>query len=708
MRQHPFGEKFHSFERPQWRNFGIHFALCAVAYPTLLIFVILARGRDLFWARVLVGMGCGLTGLTLGFSLLRLSRPIIEAITWATLIHQSRVAKLENGGIRLKDFAAHTDDPTSALGALKLMWDRFQYPGTIRSNRRNYDRRPWSLWILFFLANVGLAGALTFIFGRLVAIQVHIIHQYKNYQEFPVKGDITQGDIDRAVELNKAFENYALTWTLAPFSTHGGLPPVVSFPWASENTAASEPALSPRAPVSSANIPDAKPGNDMVYFAEVITNQLVPGGSGFGTFEDPTASVNGSSALIGGIGSWATETLASGPIVELEPGSVLRFPRWGIRIHCEKLLMFTHSIPRSESNKTYVFIPRDTLGGLFNHFNSSLPAAFEKTANTTTIRGADGVNDTMPADDELQSFASGGKFYDNGVAHSMMSVPLSMGTCPGSIITVETILVRLNTTYAEHGKFALLSNDSIPDVDGNPTHIGYDAAVCLQLYEPWIVEVYNSSVGVPNSIRLCDKGAEIHDMSWNVSPEVMTGVPLKDQPELSRALNSSHLISPYIAGHQNSVNQMLKDNGRDSFYVPSPTLVSYTDGEGAFGYTELSTDYYAKARAIADASNVLPYLAGSGSTVARLYPDKEVSDVYIHNGYYALAISVVFLMGALATFFVPRLPLGSPRRGFDLFSWMTAFAAREIVPDRASGLEKQMELNDIVQHAGEMRFRYVG
>jgi len=32
------------------------------------------------------------------------------------------------------------------------------------------------------------------------------------------------------------------------------------------------------------------------------------------------------------------------------------------------------------------------------------------------------------------------------------------------------------------------------------------------------------------------------------------------------------ILTRYIVGHQNSVNHILKDNGRDAFYVPSPTV----------------------------------------------------------------------------------------------------------------------------------------
>jgi hypothetical protein len=51
-------------------------------------------------------------------------------------------------------------------------------------------------------------------------------------------------------------QNYVLTWTLAPFSSHGELPAVVSLKWK----------------------------NESVFFSEVIHSQLIPSGSGFGTF----------------------------------------------------------------------------------------------------------------------------------------------------------------------------------------------------------------------------------------------------------------------------------------------------------------------------------------------------------------------------------------------------------------------------------------
>ena len=109
-------------------------------------------------------------------------------------------------------------------------------------------------------------------------------------------------------------------------------------------------------------------------------------------------------------------------------------------------------------------------------------------------------------------------------------------------MTMENILVRLNTTFAPKGTFGTRSNHSIPNKDGFATFIGYDAAVCLELYEPWIVEVYNSSVGFPSSMRIVDKAAEIKDMNTQQVKEKRLGKPVSD-PLVKRALNSTNMKS---------------------------------------------------------------------------------------------------------------------------------------------------------------------
>jgi len=139
-----------------------------------------------------------------------------------------------------------------------------------------------------------------------------------------------------------------------------------------------------------------------------------------------------------------------------------------------------------------------------------------------------------------------------------------------------------------------------------------------------------------------------------------------------------------------------------------PQLISFTGGDGPFGYTELSEVYYAKARALADANNVLPYFAGSGLVVARRYHDQVVTSAVISNALMGPTILAAFLMGLISALFVPRLPLDVPRRGFDLYSWLSAFYAHELVAERPAGISKDMDLRDIIDHTSELKFRYVG
>ncbi|CAA7269011.1 unnamed protein product [Cyclocybe aegerita] len=685
QKEHPFAK---NFEVPQWSKFAWHTGFCGLAYPVLLLFVRLAQDRTLFWARLFTGVGCGIIGLILGISLLKLARGILEAATWATVIHQSRVP--EGAGVRLKDLAAQSDDHASALTALKLIWDRRNYHGASREYRKFYDARPWSLWIILFLVNVIFAGVLPFVLARFVDIDVHIVHQYQKYYEITVKGDLSEADIKRASDLQAVFENYALTWTLAPFSVHGGLPPVVIFQY----------------------------GNDTVYFSEVILSQFLPNGNGFGTFETDTtlpsidADPHKPSQPQSDSGhdhheeqehaDWLERGFEQfSPPVELEPGSLIKFPRWGIRIKCAKIPdQQVNIIPLSENNRTYVFTPRAALAPLFAGFAMNFPEILKAPFN---FSAAMHQNDTVPDALRASDISLGAMFWDNGVAHSMKSTPLNMGEEGKGFVTVENILVRLNTTYAPHGKFDVLGPYPLLNEDGNMTYIGYDAAVCVELYEPWVLEVYNSSSGAPATMRIRDAMATLRDLEG----EDMKGERITD-PLVSRGLNSSHMWSAYVAGHQNSVNQIIKDNGRDFYYVPSPTLISFTGGQDPFSYTELSTAYYAKARALADAGNVLPYFVGSGMSVARQYHDRQSTTAVINKLYTLLVFLVVFLMGAISAFFVPRLPLDIPRRGFDLYSWMTAFQAQELVSERTSVFGKSMDLRDIKEHAGEIRFRYAG
>jgi hypothetical protein len=75
-RRHPFASQF---EAPDWQQLLIHSVLCFLAYPLLLLVALIASSRPLFWTRTIVGLGCGLIGLTLGLIPLALAQKFLEA-----------------------------------------------------------------------------------------------------------------------------------------------------------------------------------------------------------------------------------------------------------------------------------------------------------------------------------------------------------------------------------------------------------------------------------------------------------------------------------------------------------------------------------------------------------------------------------------------------------------------------------------------------
>lgn len=107
------------------------------------------------------------------------------------------------------------------------------------------------------------------------------------------------------------------------------------------------------------------------------------------------------------------------------------------------------------------------------------------------------------------------------------------------------MLVRLNTTYTPEGKFLQYSELNVPDENGTATNIGYDSAVCLELFEPWVLETYNTSVGFPTSLRIVDKGPVILDHRAGKMPEINIGNIVTD-PDAKRELNSTRLKAVYV------------------------------------------------------------------------------------------------------------------------------------------------------------------
>jgi len=120
---------------------------------------------------------------------------------------------------------------------------------------------------------------------------------------------------------------------------------------------------------------------------------------------------------------------------------------------------------------------------------------------------------------------------------------------------------------------------------------------------------------------------------------------------------------------------------------------------------------FAQARGRADSTYLLPFFAGSGLIVAQKYQDLVLSNASINTPAMLGYLAFLLLVGLIAGLFVPRLPLGMPRRGFELYTWMAAFQAGELegeINEHTGENEalKHMELDEIERAIGELKVRY--
>ena len=153
---------------------------------------------------------------------------------------------------------------------------------------------------------------------------------------------------------------------------------------------------------------------------------------------------------------------------------------------------------------------------------------------------------------------------------------------------------------------------------------------------------------------------------------------------------------------------MLKDNVLDRRYVPSPMTVSFTGGVGPESYTELSPQFYADVRGLADASNMLPFLSGTGPIIARAYPYAHLASASFRPPILAGVLGVTLLLGVLAGFLVPALPFDIPRRGFGLFSWVAALRGQELGGELTQNeIDRYMDLGELEKKLGEKRVHFV-
>ena len=155
------------------------------------------------------------------------------------------------------------------------------------------------------------------------------------------------------------------------------------------------------------------------------------------------------------------------------------------------------SVLRSNDTLTYVIVTKAFLENLFSSFSLPLPDVF-KTPGVSILS----PNDTLPSGVSMEEVAlvrwcvvlcagisifsvdlAVAWFEDDGMAHSFHTSMATLGKSGNGWVGAETVLIRLNNTFASSANFPIWSADPIEDASGF-TQIGYDAVVCVEMYEP--------------------------------------------------------------------------------------------------------------------------------------------------------------------------------------------------------------------------------
>jgi len=137
-------------------------------------------------------------------------------------------------------------------------------------------------------------------------------------------------------------------------------------------------------------------------------------------------------------------------------------------------------------------------------------------------------------------------------------------------VTIETAVIRLDTSLTPSGRFPAYQNVSGFGEWG--IMLGFDAAVCVQKYEPWIIEAYNTSAG--SSFALWIAGGQ--NDSTSLSP---SGIIQGPRIAGTRNVNATGKDYAFSRVHNASVDRfgesgLFQYGYPEGGFAPTPTVGS--------------------------------------------------------------------------------------------------------------------------------------
>ncbi|KAE8185424.1 hypothetical protein CF328_g7549 [Tilletia controversa] len=672
-----------TFESPSIHNLVALLVHCAAAYALVRIVPSAITHNvelKLYWTRAIVTATTTIAGMIVCGPIHHIANRIIYSAMWTAVILEEDVTmgNLDSIG-----------NDVGMLSGLRLLFlrlragayrvagenrsadqsDRAGIPGRIS---RFYRATRGTPEIIAALGLLLLAQTFGFVSDRTISIRAQTQPQYQHFDAISVGGDLSDADASAATVLLPFYEDYIRSWTL-------------------QSTAALKLPSTVKLPIP--NQPD-----QYAYFTEVLHDHFFANYEGYGSFtnETHTASENeteGSSEPTqeqddsdkSKKGDQSSTTLISNDGTEITL-------RWNT--HCQRLENLSrYLVPDiSQSRNASVddreavfFLTHEVLSSVLSRLDVSLPSNCKVPQNLTTPDGTILNNDILPADLKAAEVVLAKPFAADGVAQSFWSLPMrsdeeilldeaSSRYSPGSAgrgwVSLEVILIRLNQTLAGPGaRFGMIAN--VSDHEGNFGNVGFDLGVCVERLDPYVVEVFRGlSVRSTSIIRQAD----------DLTLEGGQRRSLLVSAETTNKLSSKGKYAAYNVAHKNARNALFKDNGRDSAWVPNPTLTSMSSGAvgGPAGYGVLDPMRLADMLASADTRLLLPYLVGHGKLEARSYEFIQIARASCVVYWLNIVIGVVIGCCLLGILLVPRLPAGLPRRSTSPISWLAVYGSLRI------------------------------
>ncbi|KDQ13849.1 hypothetical protein BOTBODRAFT_362460 [Botryobasidium botryosum FD-172 SS1] len=554
--------------------------------------------------RAVVNVITTIFGTLLGVTLTAIAVRHFQAGAWATIAE----AQGGNDSVTISEF-----DAFATGGLLVAPWSLLKR--RLTKDQTHSSRYPWTLNIFIFLLLIALSKGIFFLLERTIIITSNTAQQPNGvFYNVSVVGDLTPQDLLQAQQTSSLIPDdnpYIASWLAASFAGVVRTPSVQRLY-----------------------------ENDTVFFSEVLPGQLLPNAQGPGTFNQSEGSFTPAEV--------SNATPAAMETTDLRSGQLIRWPRWGIRLTCQSLPNPTlHLVPFSPSGTTYVYLTYSFMNSLGASLRVTVPP-MNLPWDASQLYG----NDTLPSGLDPATIWGTYTEQDDGSSHSgAIFFPPDIGTAGHGFTFVDVHLARVGTSYAPNGSF--LASALV-----NGTQIGYDVVACLQVIEPWVLQVYNRTGGAPYTTDYITPGASTGTVNETAHPGVAS------------SLNSTASWVAYNAAYYIARRSMLGPPALLQ-YAPTPMLVGFTGGSGPNGYASLSPSRMESIIGAWDSSQALPYLVGSGYIAAQASDDQITAVGAVEKRLLALILVGLLLFGVVADVCIPMLPRGMPLRDFSVLASIT-------------------------------------